>query len=143
MNKKRGSAETLSDRLQRLLDDYGVSPERLSPICNVSNVQIRAIASGTAPKPHRSTVEKIAKGLGTTADYLINGEGEPLPNGKRDLFDSTAVAESPWKDEAWTMAKVQIREKDDTIRLLSQSFDRLTKMMEGAGPFLYPVKETA
>lgn len=143
--KKHKEPETLGSRLHYLLSKYNLSPERLAALVNMSGVSIRAIIKNES-EPYPATIEKLAKALGSTVDYLLRGEGEALPAGKKELIpiEKTGVAD-PWKDEAWTMAKQQISKKDATIDRLSVSFDRLTEFLNRIDPkvFHQPVKETA
>lgn len=141
MKNKKEQPETLGSRLQHLLDDYGLSPEKLAALVGMTGVSIRAITKDES-KPYRTTVDKIAEALGTTYDWLTNGVGEKLPNGKVSVSSNKSELD-PWKEEAWTLAKEQIAKKDATIDRLAVSFDRLTEFMSKIDPsvFLFPVKD--
>lgn len=141
---KEKAPKTLGQRLQVLLDAYDLSPEKAAAIVKMTGPSIRSMLKGES-NPYKSTVEKIAKSLGSTYDWLNDGEGQMLPNGKLDFDQSGEESPDPWKDEAWTLAKDQLTKKDDTIDKLTNAFDRLTLIMSKIDPsaFLRPVKKTA
>lgn len=143
MNKKKTAAETLGSRLQGLMIDYGLSPEKLAEIVEMSGVSIRSIVKGGSA-PYRNTVERLADALGSTYEYLMNGEGQRLPNGKKSFHTKSKTGAMPWEDEAWSLAKEQLAKKDQTIDRLAVSFDRLTEFMSKIDPssFLYSVRAT-
>lgn len=147
MNKTK---TTRGGRLQHLLDEYEISPEKLAGLVEMSGQAVRAIIKNES-KPYKSTIEKLASALGTSYDYLENGKGEALPDGKIKLKNlSEKQTENPWEDEAWGLAKDQIKEKDqqlkkkdDILEMLAVSFDRVTKMMQDSGmSFLQVAKKT-
>lgn len=139
MNKTKN---TRGSRLQHLLDTYEISPEKLAGLVEMSGQAVRAIIKNES-KPYRSTIEKLAAALGTTFEYLEHGKGEDLPNGKKDLSVTSKRADEGWKDEAWQLAKEELREKGDLLRNLGSSFAILTKMLQESGvSFLRPVAKT-
>jgi transcriptional regulator with XRE-family HTH domain len=141
MNKNKKAPEsTLGSRLAGLLDDYGLSPETLASMVKMSGAGIRDIIKDKS-NPYRGNLEKLAAKLGTTYDYLARGEGEKFPEGKKNLSVKSTSREPDGQD-AWDLAREQIRKKDDLLEKLAVSFDRVTLMLQERGGFLQPVRET-
>lgn len=71
----------LGERLQRELDNQGLTQESLANLVGVSQNAISLIINGSTKKP-RNLLE-IAEALGVEAMWLKTGEGSKYPNGQK------------------------------------------------------------
>lgn len=143
---------TMGDRIRQLREDYSQTKADFAKTIGVAPLSVGNIERGVTQTFHTDTLNKIVSAYGTTREWLESGRGEMLPNGKKDI---TAPVSQPgsidYKDEAWDLAREQIKKKDKEIEVrdsilqtLAISFDRVTKMMQDSGmSFLRPVEKTA
>lgn len=65
--------ENISDRLRRKMKEMGLTQYRLWKLSGVSQPTIKRILDGDSKEPEKSTVEALAKALGTTYAELYDG----------------------------------------------------------------------
>lgn len=83
--------------------------------------------------------DKIVEVYSVPSEWLLKGQGD-----FKFKRPEKGKSSDPWKEEAWTLAKSEIEEKNKTINSLAVSFDRLTSILSKLEVnFLHPVKETA
>lgn len=135
---KKEPKETLAQRMLKLRQDYDLSQSEFASYIGMKGHQgILKIESGETAEPRKSTLLSIANVYGTTMEWLLEGSGEMLPNGKKQLRKATeSTSDLPWKDEAWTLAKDQINQKDNQLNSLLALISKLDLS------FLHPVAKT-
>lgn len=75
MNKeKKGNKETLSDRVQALLDEEGLRAADLCRIIEMPESTLRYILRGNTKRTSPNNVKKIADFFGVSMEYLIGGK---------------------------------------------------------------------
>lgn len=141
--------KTAGERLKSLREHYksrGVTAKVLSEIAGISPMQLNKMENDKVKSLNYETLKLIANALGSTVEWIEKGTGDPLPNGMVDVSaeqETTEGKDSPWKNEAWILAKTQLEKKDATIDRLSVAFERMTEFLSRVeGSFLHPVKET-
>ena len=77
--------ETLAGRLELLRWKNGLSISELSEKSGVSDSVIHQIEFNGFKNAKLNSLEKLSASLGTTVDYLANGETKPVRNGLVDL----------------------------------------------------------
>src|SRR6478735_4720954 len=92
-------------RIRNLRQFYNLSVKEFSSRCGLSHVAIFHLENGKTFRPHKSSLVRIASAYGTTLDWLLNGEAEMLPNGKRDLDEQSQTETVFWKNEAYLELK--------------------------------------
>lgn len=55
----------------------GLTPRGLSVIAGLDPTHVRLIETGERPKLYGETLVMLARALGTTAEWLITGDGNP------------------------------------------------------------------
>lgn len=76
---------TIGERLRSVRKLGGVSARQLAELAGLeSPAHVGLIEHGDRPDPRSSTVEKLARTLGVTSDWLIAGIGK-MPSGARVL----------------------------------------------------------
>lgn len=128
---------SVSLRIKQLRTHYNLSVKEFAQKCGLSHVAIFHLENGKTNKPHRGSLQRIATVFGTTADWILYGTGEMLPNGTIQIYVD-ANLESHWKDEAFQ----EIRNKNS---LLEKEVERLWQMINhftsGAKPNLQIVMD--
>lgn len=66
--------ETIADRLARKMNERGLTQYRLWKLSGVSQPTIKRILDGESREPDKSTVERLAKALGTSYLELYDGK---------------------------------------------------------------------
>jgi len=113
---------SLGQRIKELRMHYNLSVKEFAVKCGLSHVAIFHLENGKTVKPHRSSLQRIASIFGTTADWLLYGKNEMLPNGSREIFSDEHVQDSFWKDEAY----LEIKSKNV---MLEKEIERLWQMV--------------
>jgi transcriptional regulator with XRE-family HTH domain len=72
--KKRGS--NLRTRVRHLRSLSGLTASDLSELCGLSRTHLSLIENGSRSDPKGSTLSSIAKTLGVSVAYLIDGIGD-------------------------------------------------------------------
>lgn len=91
-------AKTIGERLQVLRNEYGLTSEKLAALAGMTRVTIDNIEKGLS-NPYRRNVETLASKLGSTYEWLQDGKGEMLPNGKIELSSETmGLSINPYRD---------------------------------------------
>lgn len=80
----------VADRIERLLQIRDISVADLSRESGVSESAISNILSGTRKQPRSDTVQKIARGFGTSPDYLYGHTDDYEPRNAPHLPDYAA-----------------------------------------------------
>jgi transcriptional regulator with XRE-family HTH domain len=93
---------TVGGRIRLLRKHYNLGVKEFASRCNLSHVAIFQMENGRTLKPHRSTMQRIARVFGSSADWLLYGKDQMLPNGAKDLEET---GEEHWKEEAYTELK--------------------------------------
>lgn len=112
---------TIAQRIRQLRLHYNLSVKEFAGRCNLSHVAIFHLENGRTVKPHKSSMQRIASMYGTTLDWIYYGKGEMLPNGERELTDSSD--NDFWKDEAY----LEIKGRN---AMLEKEIERLWQMIE-------------
>ena len=115
--------QTLAERLILLREEYSITPEKMGAILNKSRVAVDNIEKGITTKPQETTINLIAEKFGTTKEWLMNGEGVMLPNGKLKLSSTAQADGGIWKDEAY----FEVKSKN---ALLEKELERLWQMVQ-------------
>lgn len=62
--------------MQELLDARGMTPNRLSIVAGLNKDTVGGLLAGK--RPHRRTIEKIARTLGVSVDFLTGSTSQPV-----------------------------------------------------------------
>lgn len=102
----------VADRIERLLQIRDISVADLSRESGVSESAISNILSGTRKQPRSDTVQKIARGLGTSPDYLYGHtdnyeprDAPPLPDYAAEVLESMRLLDKSRNYELLLVAK--------------------------------------
>lgn len=106
---------TLGTRLKELRDEYRLSQTAFADRVGISYVAYANIERGVTEKPQESTLESIVKQFGTTYEWLQEGRGKMLPNGKVELLSEGSVFD-PARDTLYKELKEQIEFLKEIIR---------------------------
>lgn len=122
---------TLGSRLQQVLNDKGITQEKLANMINVSQNTISLIVKGSTKKPRN--ILEIATALGVDAHWLKTGEGNQEIIKQSPLSDTIQIVERSAPSTANTV-RVEILELEASAGngtfltraeqgLLAQEFD--------------------
>jgi transcriptional regulator with XRE-family HTH domain len=111
---------TIAFRIRQLRTHYNLSVKEFAARCSLSHVAIFHLEGGRTLKPHKSSMQRIANVYGSSADWLLFGKNEMLPNGTKELADSEAS--EYWKDEAY----LEIKNRN---AMLEKEVERLWQMI--------------
>jgi len=90
---KRAQSNQVGERIQKLRERAELSARELCRLAAISEGHVALIESGHVRHVGGDTVLKIARVLGTSADWLLSGEGrEPSDSAIRS---AVAAARSP------------------------------------------------
>jgi transcriptional regulator with XRE-family HTH domain len=89
---------TIGERIRALRSHYNLGVKEFASRCNLSHVAIFQIENGRTAKPHRSSIQRIARIFGSSTDWILYGKDVMLPNGTRDIDKE---GEAHWKEEAY------------------------------------------
>lgn len=102
----------VADRIERLLQIRDMSVADLSRDTGVSESAISNILSGTRKQPRSDTVQKIARGFGTSPDYLYGHtddyeprDAPPLPDYASEVLESMRLLDKGRNYELLLVAK--------------------------------------
>lgn len=124
----------INDRIKELRTSLALSQTEFAYQTGISHSLLTKIEAGDNP-PTQKVLNKIIEKWNIDSEWLNTGKGE--------ITFSEKVAIQDWKDEAWKLANDQLSKKDQTIEMLSTSFERLTKFLDRVeGSFLHPVGKT-
>ncbi|MBA3662740.1 MAG: helix-turn-helix transcriptional regulator [Bacteroidetes bacterium] len=127
MSKK----QTLGDRVRELRDHYRHSQITFGERVNLSHIAVGRIESGFTKNPQGDTINRIAEAYGTSVEWLMEGKGEMLPNGKEE-----AVKANKSFDPATDTLYKELKEQIAFYR------DLLTQMAGGKRNFLQALNLT-
>src|SRR5947207_827055 len=96
---------SIGQRIRELRTHYNLSVKEFAVKCGLSHVAIFHLENGKTVKPHRSSLQRIAAIFGTTADWLLFGKSEMLPNGSKEIYTDENGQDNFWKDEAYLEIK--------------------------------------
>lgn len=113
---------SVGQRIKELRTHYNLSVKEFAGKCGLSHVAIFHLESGKTLKPHRSSLQRMATIFGTTADWLLFGKNEMLPNGEKEIYAEENSNEAYWKDEAY----LEIKSKN---MMLEKEIERLWQMI--------------
>ena len=120
----------LSDRLQEKLDEKKMTAYSLAPLSKVPQPTIFRILKGVSQEPRRSTLTKLAKALGTTAEYLLLGV--------HGASNANAALRPPILDDAeWNALSAKRREFIERLALSDipdDMIDALQSVIDAACP---------
>lgn len=131
--------QTTGERIKLLRTEYRLTQAEFASIIKVSTLTISNIERGVTQTSYPETIKNIADKFGTTYEWISEGRGEMLPNGKLELTKQDND-QDPYRDYL-----VQKLEKDVTTwqEKYDQVWQMLTKFTTGDINFLTAVKETA
>lgn len=109
-------------RIKELRTHYNLSVKEFAVKCGLSHVAIFHLENGKTLKPHRSSLQRMASIFGTTADWLLFGKNDMLPNGTKEIYAENNEQEHFWKDEAY----LEIKSKN---LMLEKEIERLWQML--------------
>lgn len=113
---------SIGQRIKELRIHYNLSVKEFAVKCGLSHVAIFHLENGKTVKPHRSSLQRIATIFGTTADWLLFGKSEMLPNGSREIYTDENGQDNFWKDEAY----LEIKSRN---MMLEKEIERLWQMV--------------
>lgn len=126
--------KTMGERLTLLRDEYGLTPERLAALLNITRVAVDNIEKGISQNPRGSTIDNIVTRLGTTHEWLLNGSGEMLPNGRVQINQPANTSMfDPATDTLYKELKEQIHFLRDTIKSLTGNNRNFRQALNGTG----------
>lgn len=109
-------------RIKELRTHYNLSVKEFAVKCGLSHVAIFHLENGKTLKPHRSSLQRMASIFGTTADWLLFGKNDMLPNGTKEIYAENNEQEHFWKEEAY----LEIKSKN---LMLEKEIERLWQML--------------
>ena len=112
---------TIAHRIKQLRAHYNLGVKDFAGKCNLSHVAIFHLENGKTLKPHKSSIQRIAAMYGTSAEWILYGKNEMLPNGTRE-FTEDDNSENFWKDEAY----LEIKSRN---AMLEKEVERLWQMV--------------
>lgn len=131
--------QTLGERVKLLRKSYSLTQAEFAREIGKSQLTVGNLERGVSEEVQPETLNNIIKRFGVTREWLIDGKGEMEPIRKL----AVQVAPVDYTDEAWVMAKEQIKKKDDLLENLGTSFSILTTMLKESGiSFLHRVGKT-
>jgi len=83
-----GKVKVIGARVAQRIQELGWSEAELGRRSGVPQPTIHRIIAGTSASPRHSNVERIAKALGVTSNWLWHGTGSPLAAEKPTHMDS-------------------------------------------------------
>lgn len=115
----------LADRIKLLRKAYGLSQAGFANEIGMSHIAIGNLERGLATNPHSDTIHSIVNKFATSAEWLMEGKGEMLPNGLTILEqkDSPQVA-NIYQDTLYKELRDQIEFLRDMLR--TRSFHKVT-----------------
>jgi transcriptional regulator with XRE-family HTH domain len=113
---------SIGQRIKELRTHYNLSVKEFAGKCGLSHVAIFHLENGKTVKPHRSSLQRMATVFGTTADWLLFGKNEMLPNGIKEIYAEEGVQDNFWKDEAY----LEIKSRN---LMLEKEVERLWQML--------------
>ncbi len=113
---------SIGQRIKELRTHYNLSVKEFAAKCGLSHVAIFHLENGKTSKPHRSSLQRMASIFGTTADWLLFGKNDMLPNGTKEIYSENNDQEHFWKDEAY----LEIKSKN---LMLEKEIERLWQML--------------
>jgi transcriptional regulator with XRE-family HTH domain len=90
--ERNKNGEDLCDRLRRLRGRRVWTLQDLAARSGVHYTTIARIETNREYKPHATTIRKLAKALGVSAEYLRFGTVEPAPGGSAGMHLVAAPA---------------------------------------------------
>jgi transcriptional regulator with XRE-family HTH domain len=83
-----------AQRLMQLRLHAGLTPKQLSILAGLSKTLVRTLEEKDRPSPAATTAVKLARTLGTTAEWLVEGDGPgPTPAGVREAVARARAAD--------------------------------------------------
>lgn len=117
---------TLGERVKMLREHYRKSQSEFASAIGFKSYQgVSKIENGTS-EPQDATIEKMSKQYGTTREWLLQGTGAMLPNGMVEMEAETSEQSSPWRDEALTNLKAEVKFYRDLLMQMTGSKNFLT-----------------
>lgn len=119
---------TLGSRLKDLRKEYGLSQSDFGQYIGISYVAVANIEKEITLNPQMDTMKKIVDVYGTTQEWLMEGKGEMLPEGKKQLVKASDMENNPYKDYAIQRlekeAETWKQKYNDVFNMLSKVLDR-------------------
>jgi transcriptional regulator with XRE-family HTH domain len=112
---------SIGERIRSLRNHYNLSVKEFAAKCGLSHVAIFHLESGKTSKPHRGSLQRIASMFGTTADWLMYGKNDMLPNGEKEIYGDIN-GDHFWKEEAYQEIK-------NRNLILEKEIERLWEMI--------------
>jgi transcriptional regulator with XRE-family HTH domain len=81
MKEKKKPLNGFAGRLKQLRTEKGLSQSELSQAAGIHSMHLSKYERGVA-KPSADAIKKLAKALGVTTDYLIEGGAEDIATGE-------------------------------------------------------------
>jgi transcriptional regulator with XRE-family HTH domain len=115
---------SIGGRIRQLRTHYRLGVKDFAAQCNLSHVAIFQMENGRTRKPHRGTMQRIARAFGSSADWLLYGKEEMLPNGEIGIGEN---AEDKWKEEAYQELKARNATLEKEVERLWTLLNRFMK----------------
>ena len=125
-------------RIKQLRLHYNLSVKEFALKCGLSHVAIFHLENGKTLKPHRGSLQRMVSVFGTTADWILYGTNDMLPNGTLQIHTEENTNGNYWKGE-------MLQELKNKNTLLEKEVERLWQIIShftnGSQPNLKIVME--
>lgn len=84
----KNKSQTVGERLKTLREHYkakGLTAKMIAETVNISPMQLNNMEADRVKSHNYETISLIAEYLGSTADWILSGEGKMLPDGEVDF----------------------------------------------------------
>ena len=104
----------IGQRIKDLRSYYNLGLKEFSEKCGLSHVAVFHLENGKTLKPHKNSLQRIASTYGTSADWILYGHSEMLPQGAKNIYAPEREQDMQWKEEAYheLKSKTQLLEKE-------------------------------
>lgn len=114
----------IGNRIRELRNHYNLGVKEFASRCGLSHVAVFHFEGGKTQNPQKGSLNKIIHTYGTTTEWLLRGNGEMLPGGVKNFYDTEDQEQNLlWKEEAY-------QELKNKNALLEKEVERLWQMME-------------
>jgi transcriptional regulator with XRE-family HTH domain len=147
--------QTVGERLKSLREAYkgrGVTAKAIADAAKISPMQLNNMENDRVKSFNYETVRLIAQYLGSTPEWIMDNNGDMLPNGLVEVNSSTDSNETsvknPYRDFAIQQMEQRIHDKEQEASTWRQKYEQvwgrleflMDRMQVGK---LKPVEETA
>lgn len=111
-------SSVIGERIKQLRTYYALSINDFAILCGISSTALFNIEKGKRHSMQASSINKLILTFGTTREWLLNGRGEMLPNGKVDIEEYSLMKNG--MDRITTYFELKIRNE-----MLEKEVERL------------------